>query len=72
LGALAEELGTGLEVREVSMEGESLAAEVGELGVKERVDETGTADGLTEVAGAGGQFCVRTEKLEGLAEVGGV
>jgi hypothetical protein len=44
--------------------------EIGELGIKERIDETGTTDGLTEVAGARSQFCVGAEKMEGLAEVG--
>jgi hypothetical protein len=72
LGAFAEELGTGLEVGEATMEGEGGMLEVGEVGVDERVGEGCAANGLAKRAGASGEFGGGAEDGESLVEEKGI
>jgi hypothetical protein len=76
LGAFAEELGAGLEVRDTAVEEvKGIALEGRKLGSKEGCDKIGAGNGLAKVMSPGGELGIiagaRTS-AEGLAEVGGV
>jgi hypothetical protein len=72
LGAFAEELGTGLEVRDTAVKVKGMTLECGKFRSKEGCDEIGTANRLAKVTGPGGKLGVRGKDCEGLAEVVGV
>jgi hypothetical protein len=70
--AFAEELGTGLEVGDATVEVEGLVLESGEGGGKEGSSEGMAANGLAKRAGTRGEFRGRAKNLEGLVEEGGM
>jgi len=72
LGAFAEELGAGLEVRDTAVEVKGMALEGRKFGSDEGRDEIGAANRLAKVTSPGGKLGVRGKNGEGLVEVGGV
>ena len=72
LGAFAEELGTGLEVRDTAVKVKGMTLVGGKFRGKEGCDEIGTANRLAKVASPGGKLGIRGKDGKGLAEVVGV